>query len=162
MRPDTYTFFQFRIAVCKIRSSLGKSLVSFHRDQLHFRKFTHPKCGNPLNPQPVQETPVQNEPVVQTVQSEPVVQQQFGTQPQSGAVPPVNADVPRYQEAPPMQPQPRKKKKKWPIVVAIIAVIAAAAAVIGFVVLPNVLSPDKHAKAAKPGRSGAEARHAGE
>ena len=107
-----------------------------------------PKCGNPLNPQPVQETPVQNEPVVQTVQSEPVVQQQFGTQPQSGAVPPVNADVPRYQEAPPMQPQPRKKKKKWPIVVAIIAVIAAAAAVIGFVVLPNVLSPDKHAKAA--------------
>lgn len=51
-----------------------------------------PKCGNPLNPQPVQETPVQNEPVVQTVQSEPVVQQQFGTQPQSGAVPPVNAD----------------------------------------------------------------------
>ena len=47
-----------------------------------------------------------------------------------------------------MQPQPRKKKKKWPIVVAIIAVIAAAAAVIGFVVLPNVLSPDKHAKAA--------------
>lgn len=107
-----------------------------------------PKCGNPLNPQPVQETPVQNKPVVQTVQSEPVVQQQFGTQPQSGAVPPVNADVPRYQEAPPMQPQPRKKKKKWPIVVAIIAVIAAAAAVIGFVVLPNVLSPDKHAKAA--------------
>ena len=58
-----------------------------------------PKCGNPLNPQPVQETPVQNEPVVQ----------QFGTQPQSGAVPPVNADVPRYQEAPPMQPQPKKK-----------------------------------------------------
>ena len=68
-----------------------------------------PKCGNPLNPQPVQETPVQNEPVAQTVQSEPVeqqqfgtqpqfnetVQQQFGTQPQSGAVPPVNADVPR-------------------------------------------------------------------
>ena len=41
-----------------------------------------PKCGNPLNPQPVQETPVQNEPVAQTVQSEPVVQQQFGTQPQ--------------------------------------------------------------------------------
>ena len=72
-----------------------------------------PKCGNPLNPQPVQETPVLNEPIVQTVQSEPVVQQQFGTQPQSGAVPPVNADVPRYQEAPPMQPQPRKKKKKW-------------------------------------------------
>ena len=107
-----------------------------------------PKCGNPLNPQPVQETPVQNEPVVQTVQSEPVVQQQFGTQPQSGAVPPVNADVPRYQEAPPMQPQPKKKKKKWPIVVAIIAVIAVAAAVLGFVVLPNVLSPDKHAKAA--------------
>ena len=107
-----------------------------------------PKCGNPLNPQPVQETPVQNEPVVQTIQSEPVVQQQFGTQPQSGAVPPVNADVPRYQEAPPMQPQPKKKKKKWPIVVAIIAVIAAAAAVLGFVVLPNVLSPDKHAKAA--------------
>ena len=103
-----------------------------------------PKCGNPLNPQPVQETPVQKEPVVQTVQSEPVVQQQFGTQTQSGAVPPVNADVPRYQEAPPMQPQPRKKKKKWPIVVAIIAVIAAAAAVIGFVVLPNVLSPDKN------------------
>ena len=97
-----------------------------------------PKCGNPLNPQPVQETPVQNEPVVQ----------QFGTQPQSGAVPPVNADVPRYQEAPPMQPQPKKKKKKWPIVVAIIAVIVAAAAVLGFVVLPNVLSPDKHAKAA--------------
>ena len=54
-----------------------------------------PKCGNPLNPQPVQETPVQNEPVAQTVQSEPVEQQQFGTQPQSGAVPPVNADVPR-------------------------------------------------------------------
>ena len=107
-----------------------------------------PKCGNPLNPQPVQETPVQNEPVVQTVQSEPVVQQQFGTQPQSGAVPPVNADVPRYQEVPPMQPQPKKKKKKWPIVVAIIAVIAVAAAVLGFVVLPNVLSPDKHAKAA--------------
>ena len=25
-----------------------------------------PKCGNPLNPQPVQETPVQNEPVAQT------------------------------------------------------------------------------------------------
>ena len=43
-----------------------------------------PKCGNPLNPQPVQETPVQNEPVAQTVQSEPVEQQQFGTQPQSG------------------------------------------------------------------------------
>ena len=107
-----------------------------------------PKCGNPLNPQPVQETPVQNEPVAQTVQSEPVEQQQFGTQPQSGAVPPVNADVPRYQEAPPMQPQPKKKKKKWPIVVAIIAVIAAAAAVLGFVVLPNVLSPDKHAIAA--------------
>lgn len=41
-----------------------------------------PKCGNPLNPQPVQETPVQNEPVAQTVQSEPVAQQQFGTQPQ--------------------------------------------------------------------------------
>ena len=72
-----------------------------------------PKCGNPLNPQPVQETPVQNEPVAQTVQSEPVeqqqfgtqsqfnetVQQQFGTQPQSGTVPPVNADVPRYQQA---------------------------------------------------------------
>ena len=107
-----------------------------------------PKCGNPLNPQPVQETPVQNEPVAQTVQSEPVEQQQFGTQPQSGAVPPVNADVPRYQEAPPMQPQPKKKKKKWPIVVAIIAVIVAAAAVLGFVVLPNVLSPDKHAIAA--------------
>ena len=41
-----------------------------------------PKCGNPLNPQPVQETPVQNEPAPQTVQSEPVAQQQFGTQPQ--------------------------------------------------------------------------------
>ena len=41
-----------------------------------------PKCGNPLNPQPVQETPVQNEPVAQTVQSEPVEQQQFGTQSQ--------------------------------------------------------------------------------
>ena len=41
-----------------------------------------PKCGNPLNPQPVQETPVQNEPVAQTIQSEPVEQQQFGTQPQ--------------------------------------------------------------------------------
>jgi len=121
-----------------------------------------PKCGNPLNPQPVQETPVQNESVAQTVQSEPVeqqqfgtqsqfnetVQQQFGTQPQSGTVPPVNADVPRYQQAPPMQPQPKKKKKKWPIVVAIIAVIVAAAAVLGFVVLPNVLSPDKHAIAA--------------
>ena len=121
-----------------------------------------PKCGNPLNPQPVQETPVQNEPVAQTVQSEPVAQQQFGTQPQfnetvqpqfgtqpqSGTVPPVNADVPRYQQAPPMQPQPKKKKKKWPIVVAIIAVIVAAAAVLGFVVLPNVLSPDKHAIAA--------------
>lgn len=121
-----------------------------------------PKCGNPLNPQPVQETPVQNEPVAQTVQSEPVeqqqfgtqsqfnetVQQQFGTQPQSGTVPPVNADVPRYQQAPPMQQQPKKKKKKWPIVVAIIAVIVAAAAVLGFVVLPNVLSPDKHAIAA--------------
>ena len=121
-----------------------------------------PKWGNPLNPQPVQEPPVQNEPVAQTVQSEPVeqqqfgtqsqfnetVQQQFGTQPQSGTVPPVNADVPRYQQAPPMQPQPKKKKKKWPIVVAIIAVIVAAAAVLGFVVLPNVLSPDKHAIAA--------------
>ena len=72
-----------------------------------------PKCGNPLNPQPVQETPVQNEPVAQTVQSEPVAQQQFGTQPQfnetvqpqfgtqpqSGTVPPVNADVPRYQHS---------------------------------------------------------------
>ena len=69
-----------------------------------------PKCGNPLNPQPVQETPVQNDPVAQTVQSEPVAQQQFGTQPQSGTVPPVNADVPRYQQAPPMQPQPMKKK----------------------------------------------------
>ena len=34
-----------------------------------------PKCGNPLNPQPVQETPVQNEPAAQTVQSEPVAQQ---------------------------------------------------------------------------------------
>ncbi len=131
-----------------------------------------PKCGNPLNPQPVQETPVQSEPVVQPVQSEPVVQpvqsapqqeaqpqgnaafqqtdvqQQFGTQPQFGAVPPVNGDVPRYQEAPPMQPQPKKKKKKWPIVVAIIAVIAVAAAVLGFVVLPKILSPDKHAIAA--------------
>ena len=60
----------------------------------------------------------------------------------------MNADVPRYQQAPPMQPQPKKKKKKWPIVVAIIAVIVAAAAVLGFVVLPNVLSPDKHAIAA--------------
>ena len=69
------------------------------------------KVWKSLNPQPVQETPVQNEPVAQTVQSEPVEQQQFGTQPQSGAVPPVNADVPRYQEAPPMQPQPKKKKK---------------------------------------------------
>lgn len=92
-----------------------------------------PKCGNPLNPQPVQETPVQNEPVAQTVQSEPVEQQQFGTQSQ-------------FNET--VQPQPKKKKKKWPIVVAIIAVIVAAAAVLGFVVLPNVLSPDKHAIAA--------------
>ncbi len=99
-----------------------------------------PKCGNPLNPQPAQETPVQSEPVVQPVQSEP--------QPQFGAVPPVNGDVPRYQQAPPMQPQPKRKKKKLPIVVAIIAVIAAAAAVLGFVVLPKVLSPDKHAIAA--------------
>ena len=121
-----------------------------------------PKCGNPLNPQPAQEAPVQSEPVAEPVQSEPVAesvaepvqneqapQQQFTTQPQFGtqlgAVPPVNGDVPRYQEAAPMQPQPKKKKKKWPIVVAIIAVIAAAAAVIGFVVLPKVLSPDKHA-----------------
>ena len=54
----------------------------------------------------------------------------------------MNADVPRYQQAPPMRPQP---KKKWPIVVAIIAVIVALARVLGFVVLPNVLSPDKHA-----------------
>ncbi|MFR2511191.1 MAG: hypothetical protein ACLS9K_02925 [Lachnospira eligens] len=68
---------------------------------------------------------VQNEPVAQTVQSEPVAQQQFGTQPQfnetvqpqfgtqpqSGTVPPVNADVPRYQQAPPMQPQPKKKRR---------------------------------------------------
>ncbi len=118
-----------------------------------------PKCGNPLNPQPVQESPVQSEPDVQPVQSAPqqVVQpqvnadfqqpgaQQFETQPQFGAVPPVNGDVPRYQETAPMQPQPKKKKKKWPIVVAIIAVIAAAAAVLGFVVLPKVLLPDKHA-----------------
>ena len=46
------------------------------------------------------------------------------------------------------EPAAQKKKKKWPIVVAIIAVIVAAAAVLGFVVLPNVLSPDKHAIAA--------------
>ena len=75
-----------------------------------------PKCGNPLNPQPVQETPVQSEPVaaqpvqetpVQSepvaaqpvqetpVQSEPVAAQpvqsqpvqQFGTQPQADVTP---------------------------------------------------------------------------
>lgn len=83
------------------------------------------KMWKSFNPQPVQETPVQNEPVAQTVQSEPVAQQQFGTQPQfnetvqpqfgtqpqSGTVPPVNADVPRYQQAPPMQPQPKKKRR---------------------------------------------------
>lgn len=116
-----------------------------------------PKCGNPLNPQPVQETPVQSEPVAQPVQSATQQEaqpqgnaafQQTDVQQQFGAVPPVNGDVPRYQQAPPMQPQPKKKKKKWPIVVAIIAVIAAAAAVLGFVVLPKVLSPDKHAIAA--------------
>ncbi|MDO5339166.1 MAG: zinc ribbon domain-containing protein [Eubacteriales bacterium] len=103
-----------------------------------------PKCGNPLNPQPVEETPVQSEPVTESVQSAP----QQEAQPQFGAVPPVNGDVPRYQEAAPMQPQPKKKKKKWPIVVAIVAVIAAAAAVLGFVVLPKIISPDKHAIAA--------------
>ena len=134
-----------------------------------------PKCGNPLNPQPVQETPVQNEPVAQTVQSEPVeqqfgtqpqfnetvqqqfgtqpqfnetVQQQFGTQPQSGEVPPVNVDVPRYQEAPPMQPQPKKKKKKWPLVVAILVVLVAIITAVVIVVLPKLkkeLSPTKNA-----------------
>lgn len=121
-----------------------------------------PKCGNPLNPQPVQETPVQNEPAVQTVQSEPVAQQQFGTQPQfnetvqpqfgtqpqSGAVPPVNVDVPRYQEAPPMQPQPKKKKKKWPLVVAILVVLVAIITAVVIVVLPKLkkeLSPTKNA-----------------
>lgn len=121
-----------------------------------------PKCGNPLNPQPVQETPVQNEPVAQTVQSEPVAQQQFGTQPQfnetvqpqlgtqpqSGAVPPVNVDVPRYQEAPPMQPQPKKKKKKWPLVVAILVVLIAIITAVVIVVLPKLkkeLSPTKNA-----------------
>lgn len=121
-----------------------------------------PKCGNPLNPQPVQETPVQNEPAPQTVQSEPVAQQQFGTQPQfnetvqpqfgtqpqSGAVPPVNVDVPRYQEAPPMQPQPKKKKKKWPLVVAILVVLVAIITAVVIVVLPKLkkeLSPTKNA-----------------
>lgn len=115
-----------------------------------------PKCGNPLNPQPVQETPVQNEPVAQTVQSEPVAQQQFGTQPQfnetvqpqSGTVPPVNADVPRYQQAPPMQPQPKKKKKKWPLVVAILVVLVAIITAVVIVVLPKLkkeLSPTKNA-----------------
>lgn len=121
-----------------------------------------PKCGNPLNPQPVQETSVQNEPATQTVQSEPVAQQQFGTQPQfnetvqpqfgtqpqSGAVPPVNVDVPRYQEAPPMQPQPKKKKKKWPLVVAILVVLAAIITAVVIVVLPKLkkeLSPTKNA-----------------
>ena len=129
-----------------------------------------PKCGNPLNPQPVQETPVQNEPVAQTVQNEPVaqtvqsepveqqfgtqpqfnetVQQQFGTQPQSGAVPPVNVDVPRYQEAPPMQPQPKKKKKKWPLVIAILVALAAIITAIVIVVFPKLkkeLSPTKNA-----------------
>ena len=121
-----------------------------------------PKCGNPLNPQPVQETPVQNEPAAQTVQSEPVaqqqfgtqpqfnetVQQQFGTQPQSGEVPPVNVDVPRYQEAPPMQPQPKKKKKKWPLVVAILVVLVAIITAVVIVVLPKLkkeLSPTKNA-----------------
>lgn len=121
-----------------------------------------PKCGNPLNPQPVQETPVQNEPAPQTVQSEPVAQQQFGTQPQfnetvqpqfgtqpqSGAVPPVNVDVPRYQEAPPMQPQPKKKKKKWPLVVAILVVLIAIITAVVIVVLPKLkkeLSPTKNA-----------------
>ena len=121
-----------------------------------------PKCGNPLNPQPVQETSVQNEPATQTVQSEPVAQQQFGTQPQfnetvqpqfgtqpqSGAVPPVNVDVPRYQEAPPMQPQPKKKKKKWPLVVAILVVLVAIITAVVIVVLPKLkkeLSPTKNA-----------------
>ena len=60
-----------------------------------------PKCGNPLNPQPVQETLVQSEtvaaqPVQETsVQSEPVAAQpvqsqpvqQFGTQPQADVTP---------------------------------------------------------------------------
>ncbi len=118
-----------------------------------------PKCGNPLNPQPVQETPVQNEPVAQTVQSEPVAQQrqfgtqpqfnetvqpQFGTQPQSGTVPPVNADVPRYQQAPPMQPQPKKKKEEVLNSSCYNSSYYGKEST-GFVVLPNVLSPDKHA-----------------
>lgn len=129
-----------------------------------------PKCGNPLNPQPVQEAPIQSEsvaaqPVQDTpVQSEPVQQQavqpqvneaaqqsgtqQFGTQQQFGTVPPVNGEVPRYQEAPSMQLQPKKKKKKWPIVTAIIVVIIAVLAAAAVVFLPKIkdlISPDKHA-----------------
>ena len=125
-----------------------------------------PKCGNPLNPQPVQETPVQSEPVAaqpvqetpvqsepvaaQPVQSQPVQQfgtqpqfnaasqQQFGTQPQFGAVPPVNGNVPRYQAADPMQPQPKKIKKKWPLVVAILVVLVAIITAVVIVVLPKL------------------------
>ena len=84
-----------------------------------------PKCGNPLNPQPVQETSVQSESVVQQpvqetpVQSEPVVQQpvqetpvqpvqsavpqqQFGTQPQVNASPQQFGAQPQFGAVPPV------------------------------------------------------------